>query len=270
MGLPLFTSSTALITAVLGLLIALFLYLRSRGGGSSAAAGAAGSSQSRSAVARAAKGAVLLCGPPGGGKTVLFHRLAFGRGVDTVPSAFQSAVFTALAGAPAGSAPLKLMDYPGAPQLRASLLRSARECSGVVVLVDAAGAAAHVQQAADVLFDLLTDPAVVRGAPRFLVAASRADAPGARALPQLRALLETELERLRGTRGAIMQAGEGALRDAGGAEDQTLLLGRVGERFSFEVDAPLRVEWGEVGGLAAGSDVNVSAVRTFVAEAAAS
>jgi len=260
-----------IIAVLLGALLAAYFFgAFSRGGAAGGSIGGGGGvGAARSAVARAAKGAVLLCGPPGGGKTALFHRLAFDRAVDTVPSMEYSAVFTSLAGAPAGAAPVKLMDYPGAPQLRASLLRSARQCSGVVVLVDAAGAPAHLQAAADVLFDLLTDPAVARAAPRFMVAASRADAPGARAAPQLRERLEAEVERLRGSRGTVMQASEGALKDAGGAEDQPLLLGRVGERFSFD-DAPLRVEWSSLGGLAPGGDVNISEVRSFVVEAAAS
>jgi signal recognition particle receptor subunit beta len=249
---------SVLAAAVVGLAVALYFFWPFRSG-SAASSGAP--SQTRSAVARAAKGAVLLCGPPGSGKTALYHWLAFGRRVDTVPSMEYSAVFTPLAGSAAGSPRVKLMDYPGAQQLRASLLRSARQCSGVLLLVDAAGGAAHAREAASVLLDLLTDPEVARAAPHFMVAASKSDLPGALAPAQLRERLEAELERLkRGTRG---------LDVAGGAEDQPLLLGRVGEQFSFD-HAPLRVRWGVVGGLAGGGEVNADEAHKFVAEAAAS
>ena len=266
----------ALLAAVLGLILAAYFlgfFSRLRGGASSgggAPLGGGGPSQTRAAAARAAKGAVLLCGPTGGGKTALFHRLAFGKCVDTVPSMEFSAVAAPLAGSAAGAPAVKLMDYPGAPQLRASLLRSARQCSGIVVLVDAACGGAALQGGGDVLFDLLTDPAVARGAPRLMVVASRADAPGARAPAQLRERLEAEMDRLRASRGALMQAGgEGAAGGGGAGEDAPLLLGRAGERFSLD-DAPLRVEWGAVGGLAPGGSVSVEEVRAFVAEAAAS
>jgi signal recognition particle receptor subunit beta len=134
-----------------------------------------------------------------------------------------------------------------------------------VLVLDSAGAAEHVAGAADVLYDLLTDGAVARRAPRLLVAANKAGAPGARSEAQLRALLEAELERLRGTRGALTQAGDegGALKDAPAAE-AAVPLGRRGEKFMLE-DSPLRVEWVACEGV---SEDGAEAVREFIAEAA--
>jgi signal recognition particle receptor subunit beta len=160
---------------------------------------------------------VLLAGPPGGGKTALQTRLC--RGVALPPALLQPS---------ASESRLRLrlrlrgdavrattLDVPGAPPFRPRALEVAAlaQCACVVLVVDAAAPAAggHFAQAADLLAALLAARAQP---PPLLVAANKADAPGARALPAVRAALAAALAK---------HAGAAAAGDSAGARAEAAL-----------------------------------------------
>ena len=201
---------------------------------------------------------MLLCGPPGSGKTTLYHQLLFGAAVRTVPSSQVQAILAPLHHEPAGAAPRSLVDCPGAARFRSQLLRFARECSAVLVVVGAAGGAEQVRGAAAALYDLYTDAAVVARAPRVLVVGSRADEAGPEPLPALRQALERELQRLKATRSSGSAGGSG----------EALLLGAPGADFTFAGEAPWAApEWecaSAVGAGVAGAAPGLQGVRRFL------
>lgn len=165
-----------------------------------------------------------------------------------------NSVLRALAGVEASPA-IRLVDFPGAGQLRAGLLRAAADVGAIVIAVDSHGTGSHVSAAADLLYDVLTCAALVHrgegegGVPAVMVVATKADRSGGASVASLRRALEGELERLKVSRAAIGVAGkggEGAGWAAAEEEEEALTLGRRGEPFSFDVDAPagMDVVWG--------------------------
>jgi len=119
----------------------------------------------------------------------------------------------------------------------AAAARGRARARAVLLVVDAAGAPAHLAAAGEALCDLYTDAGVARGCPAVLVVAARADAPGARAPPALRAALAAELGRLGASRRALRVAD-----GADGADAPRELPGRLGADFDF-ADAPLATSW---------------------------
>jgi signal recognition particle receptor subunit beta len=256
-----FTQIAVLIT----ILFLTFLYYLSttRGKGGRAQA----PSLTHAKESAAARGAILFCGHTGSGKTALLHQLAFGGAPQTLSSSLPLTVHKRLhrdEGSP--QAPkLKLMDCPGSSQFRKTFLRLAGECSACVLVVDACGGGDSVKATAAVLYDLFTDPGVLRGAPRVLVAANKGDLPGAEAGAQaLKGELERELERLKKSRMTVATAeggGEGSSGTSGG-DTAPIYLGTVGEAFSFARDAPLPMTWGTC--VAVGKDTRLGDVEAFI------
>ena len=233
------------------------------------APGALPPSAAHQRLAAQARGAVLLCGPPGSGKTALYHQLVFGAAVQTLPSSSTLAVLAPLPGGAPDAPPLRLIDCPGAARFRSQLLRFACECSAVLVVLSAAGEEEQVRGAAAVLYDLYTDAAVVARAPRVLVVANKADARGALPIPKLRLALEREMQRLKATRASVRGASGGAGGSAGGdAGDAPLLLGSPGIEFTFEREAPWAPPAWETSvaqSTGADSPVNLQGLRSFLA-----
>lgn len=191
--------------------------------------------------------AVLLLGPCGGGKTLLFHRLTEGAVVESVTSMAASEGRVALAGG-GGRA---VVDFPGHPRLRQSLAAALERSVGVVFCFDASDAAATAKAAAELLYAVLT--AEKCGAP-ILVLCTKADSGAPVKSPaRARLMLSNELETLRKTASANASLGE-----AGPAK---ALLGKPGQFFSFESHAPCDVSFEAF----SGKTGDLDAVRAFIA-----
>jgi len=232
--------------------------------------------------ARAQRSTVLVCGPPGGGKSALAHALLFGRAPETISGLSENELrgpLRARAGEfgepPAPGAPgqpvVTLVDFPGAALLRRPLLRRAERAGAVCLVVDAAGDAAHLAAAADLAFDLLTSRALLAAAaaapaarPPLLVVANKADARGARSPAALRKAIEEELARLRRSRGAVAVAG------AAEEDEPAELTVKPGGAFDFD-DEGCAAAFGAVrwcAAASAGDAADVEAVAQWLRDVA--
>ena len=258
------------IAVLITILFLTFLYYLSTTRGKGGRGGQGPPSQTHAKESAAARGAILFCGHTGSGKTALLHQLAFGGAPQTLSSSLPLTVHKRLhrdEGSP--QAPkLKLMDCPGSSQFRKTFLRLAGECSACVLVVDARGGGDSIKATAAVLYDLFTDPGVLRGVPRLLVAANKGDLPGAEAGAQaLKGELEKELERLKKSRMTVATAeGEGGgssgTSGGGGGDAAPIYLGTLGEAFSFARDAPLPMTW--CTSVAVGKDTRLEDVEAFI------
>lgn len=251
---------------------------------------------------KAVKSTVLLAGPAGSGKTAMLHnvstrqhsvfgpptepddqhsislplQLAFGSTVDTLTSMKPNTIRKKLAGDEQDpSAPVvTLVDFPGAATLRAPLLRTAADSGAIVVVLDATTPRNHIVDAADLLYDLFTDPVVSAAAPPVLLAVNKWDLSTATSMDHIQQQLEVELDRLKTSRAAVGVIGD---------DTAPMHLGRPNAAFTFAEDVPCPVTWctcvsaatpaaaSSKGGAAAagGSDstqVQLDDVRSFIVE----
>jgi signal recognition particle receptor subunit beta len=242
--------------------VVVVLALRGRSGSGSGSSGGA---------SPAKKSTVLLVGPNSAGKTTLHQRLSRGVAVETVNSVSEHSFTGALKdpsisrgqghGEEEGAVQATLIDIPGFPQSRERAVNMAAQSAGVVFVVDSAAEhhpskpGTHFKSAADLLYELLTSPSFVESGTPLLIACNKQDVAGARTVEAVKALLETELELLKMSRPTIQtldgtaniraaQKKSGARKgDADGSAPVQLFLGREGVKFSFEEDAPVRVQW---------------------------
>jgi signal recognition particle receptor subunit beta len=184
----------------------------------------------------------------------------FGKEVETTMGAQPNAINARLYASGDGPV-LNLVDFPGAGQLRESLLRAAAAAGALAVVIDATGDSAHLSGAASLLYDLMTSRGVIHppsagNAPPLLLVAHKADSDKARSTEQLRKELEADLERLKVSRASIVTAG-------GEDDDEDrVLLGVQGKAFTFAQHAPMRVTWARAS--SKGGKPQLAEVQAFI------
>ena len=183
--------------------------------------------------------AVLLCGVCGAGKTSLFQTLRTGAPfLRTVTSMAPNDARFAVEGTSATrgvvSKHVRVVDLPGHPRLRAAFDEHAPRARAIVFLVDAVDFTARRREAAERLFEILSDPAVAKRRCPVLVACNKSEKITAHPVDVVRKRLEKEVDALR-------QSVKGQLADSAGGEagaGNAARLGREGEPFRFD-DATL-------------------------------
>ena len=135
---------------------------------------------------------ILFVGPSEAGKTSIFAQVAFGKGVETVTSTTPN---TADYEVPGGTkAPLILKDLPGHERVRNKFWEANKiGMRGIVCVMDAAGGSKAVRDAAESLYNILTDSIVNSVKPNILVFANKQDLPTAKGASVLRHQLEREM-----------------------------------------------------------------------------
>lgn len=174
---------------------------------------------------RARGNKVVLFGPTGGGKTAMHLQLRFGRLAQTVTSMQPTSASVTL---PAESGrTITLVDAPGSGRLRSHLMGELPDAAVLVCVLDGTRLATHAKEAADLLYDVLTQEAVDRSSPPLLFAVNKSDEKGAAAPAAARKALEEEVGRVRRARTTLDDTG-------GQARLRGIARGDMDQPFSFD------------------------------------
>ncbi|XP_021955589.1 signal recognition particle receptor subunit beta [Folsomia candida] len=184
--------------------------------------------------------AVLIVGPCEAGKTVLFSKLLGGPTVQTVTSLIPNELeYLPANGRPA----LVVKDLPGHDRVQIKFWDNNKpSVRGIVCVVDAAAGNKGIREAADVLYRVLTDSAVLSSCPSIFIFANKQDQPMSKGSKVIRNQLEKELTTLRMTKSATLTST--------GGKDSTRILGRPDKDFDFEQISQIKIEFGEGSALA--------------------
>jgi signal recognition particle receptor subunit beta len=121
--------------------------------------------------------------------------------------------------------PVHIVDVPGHPRLRSKVESTLPQCRGVVFVVDAADFLSQLRPCAELLFEVLTTPAIVKKRIPVLVACNKSEKAAAHNVDFMKRQLEKEIEKLIGTRSGGMGADV--------ASKVTLKSGPDGFKFEF-------------------------------------
>jgi signal recognition particle receptor subunit beta len=147
-----------------------------------------------------------------------------------------------------------LVDFPGHPRLRSALPDYIKGARKMVFVVNAAGNAAHITAAAELMFDVLTDASLASSQVPLLLLAAQVDKPSARTADALRSDMEVALTALKGSRSSMLATGESDLKG---------VLGRKGAPFKFASDAPIPVQ---VAAVSAHASAGLPALIDFITQ----
>lgn len=177
------------------------------------------------------KDLILVVGPCGGGKTVLTYRLQLDKVLPTVTSMKPHTV--QVRSDSKSGAVATVVDFPGHPRLKSQLaLEYLHRAKKVIFVVDSVGNAAKIRDAAEQLYDMFIHPAFENNGPRLLVACNKCDVVGALPSLRIKLRLQEEIEKIRKTRQSLAESNETGSR---------LVLGREGQPFNMDKDAPVEV-----------------------------
>ncbi|ODM94975.1 Signal recognition particle receptor subunit beta [Orchesella cincta] len=139
-----------------------------------------------------------------------------------------------------GKAALSIKDLPGHERVRIKFWDESKAGSrGIVCVVDASGGNKAIRESAEIIYTVLTDPAVTSVRPNILIFANKQDAPLAKAITVVKTQLERELTTLRMTKSA------GLTSIGGGSGSSAKFLGKMDKDFEFAHAAPLKIEFAE-------------------------
>lgn len=193
--------------------------------------------------------AVVIVGPLAVGKTVLAYKLCHDKIVTTVTSMKPSSLVLR---AGEGKKGTTVIDFPGHPRLRPQLMADyLPRAKKIVFVLDSTNA--RLREAAELLYDLFTDPVVEKNAPPILIACSKIDGPASRPVPRIKLSLQDEIEKIRRTRQSVGEVGE---ESKGRSE-----LGRQGQAFNLDRDAPVELRFEAVSAV---SGAGIDALISFI------
>lgn len=136
---------------------------------------------------------ILLVGLPDAGKTLIFSRLIGEKYVDTVTS-----IKTNESQLKIGRKLLNLIDIPGFFRLREKCLEdNMKGTLAIIYVLDSATFSSEARQAADYLYNLISDDYVKANSIPILIACNKQDLPLAKTLSVIKKQLEKELGALR-------------------------------------------------------------------------
>jgi signal recognition particle receptor subunit beta len=151
---------------------------------------------------------VLLVGPAGAGKTLMFLQMRDGRDAPTHMSMASNEDTFALksargGGKPPPTTPVHVIDCPGAPQLQPQMLSRLSGAGVIVFVLDASDPLVQSKNAAGVLYELFISGAMRRLRIPVLIACNKSDSVKAMRATQLRGLIEKEIDRIQLSRSTM-------------------------------------------------------------------
>lgn len=192
-----------------------------------------------SATRKKRSNTILLAGPMNSGKSTLFFQLRDGSQHNGLVASMQENSGTC--SLPAGKK-FRALDIPGHHSSRHRLEASLKDAAGVVFVVDAVEVSPKRMDAAEMLFEVLTNPLFVKQRLPLLIACNKADLEEeAHSVGHIRKTLEKQLDGLRKSKSA------GIGKDAA---MQVTALGPVDKAFSFDSSLRSKVLLAECSALA--------------------
>ncbi|XP_018410835.1 PREDICTED: signal recognition particle receptor subunit beta [Nanorana parkeri] len=179
--------------------------------------------------------AILLIGLSDSGKTLLFIRLLTGKFRKTQTSiTVNSAAYKAKSDKGSN---FTLVDIPGHDNLRLQFLEKYKTAArAMVFVVDSSAFQREVKDAAEFLYQILTDAALQKNFPPILIACNKQDISMAKSAKLIQQQLEKELNTLR-----VTQSAAPSTMDSN-SSPSTTQLGKKGKDFEFS-QLPMKVEF---------------------------
>ncbi|KAI8879968.1 P-loop containing nucleoside triphosphate hydrolase protein [Backusella circina FSU 941] len=169
------------------------------------------------------KTTVLLLGITDAGKTAMYTLLRFGAKRPTVTSMKENEGQITLA-----NKTFELVDMPGHERVRYRYAELLPVTRSIVFVLDSTTLNRQVRPVAEYLYDVLAQSVVQKGRIPVLIACNKCDMITALPTEKIKLLLESEINRLRGTRTAAVEQ-----QESEGDEGQ-VYLGYEGDDFKFE------------------------------------
>ncbi|KAM4693344.1 signal recognition particle receptor subunit beta [Discoglossus pictus] len=205
--------------------------------------------------------ALLLLGICDSGKTLIFSRLLTGKYRKTQTSITASSASYRVKSDKGPN--LTLVDLPGHESLRHQYLEQYKAAArALVFIVDSSAFQREVKEVAELLYQLLTDSAILRNAPPLLIACNKQDISMAKSAKLIQQQLEKELNTLRVTRSAAPSTLDSSSSPA------TTQLGKKGKDFEFS-HLPMKVDFLECSARDSkeeDGDANLSNVENWLAK----
>lgn len=183
---------------------------------------------------KAARKAVLLMGLSDAGKTLIYTRLLHHKFVRTHTSVKENN-----GEYDCGKGVLRIVDIPGHERLRMKFFDECKQAAkGIVYIIDSVTVQKDIQDVAEFLYTLLSDPVVANHNLPFLILCNKQDQTMAKGCSVIKSLLEKEMNLLRMTK--LSQ-----LESTNETANNNTFLGKKEKDFEFAHLLPLKVDFAE-------------------------
>lgn len=202
---------------------------------------------------RTSKRGVLLTGLCDSGKTVLFSHLIAGKYVDTQTSMKENVGSYLI-----NNKGLQIIDIPGYERLRGKFFDKYKSSArGVMYIIDCVTIQKDIRDAAEYLYNILSDPIILKSVSSMLIVCNKQDIPLAKSTTAVRCMFEKELNALRLTKASQLAA-------INSKNEKHQYLGKEGIDFSFSTLQSIRVEFIEASGSA--DNINLNEVKKWLSK----
>lgn len=167
---------------------------------------------------------ILILGSINSGKTFLTRKLAYQSEPETITSSKPSIIISK-------NLKYKLIDFPGHPKLRSQLNNYLEQTKKIIFVFDSSNTQSQLRDSAELLYDLFTNPNI-DSCGRMLFVCNKSDVKGSRPHARVKMAIQEELEKIKKTRKSLEDGDDNA---------NSVPLGRLDQRFTFEQDAPIEV-----------------------------
>jgi small GTP-binding protein len=179
--------------------------------------------------------AILLVGLCDAGKSLLFSRLIYRKFTATQTSMIEN---TGTYSCDEKKRSVKLVDIPGHDRVRQQYFDKVKMTArGVIFVIDSLTFQKDIKDIAELMYQILSDKVIMKNAPSVLVACNKHDQGLAKGSRLIQSALEKELNNVRRTRSAALQATDGAIAAS--------FIGRRDRDFTFSDVRPIHVEFVE-------------------------
>jgi len=165
---------------------------------------------------------VLLTGLSDSGKTLIFARLLHSEFRQTHTSIKEN-----VGNYSSENGSLQIVDVPGHERVRGQIFDKYKAgACGIVYVVDSATLQKDVRDDAEYLYNLLSDPVVIKNQPALLILCNKQDQPLAKSCVIIKSLLEKEINLVRKTKSSQLQSVDASQKNAA-------FLGKKDKDFEF-------------------------------------